>query len=178
MAKQVETTYGNALLELALEGNKLDSLYEEAQVLVEILQANEDLMKILCHPQIDKDEKKTIIENTFSGKLSGDLTGLMVLLVTKGHSKEMVKVLRYFIAQVKKEKNIGVASVISAIELSASQKDAITKRLVETTSYDAVEVEFEVDKRLIGGLVIRIEDRVVDSSIKTKIEALSKTLAS
>lgn len=178
MAKQVDTTYGNALLDLALEEGKLDSLYEEAQVLVEILQDNEDLIKVLCHPQIGKDEKKKIIEDTFSGKMSGDLTGLLVMLVIKGHSKDIIKVLEFFIAQVKKEKNIGVASVVSAIELSAGQKEAVEKRLVETTSYDTVEVTYQVDKSLIGGLVIRIEDRVVDSSIKTQIDMLSKTLVS
>ena len=56
MARQVETTYGDALLELALEEGSLNMLYEEAQALVTVLQENEELLRILKHPQIDKDE--------------------------------------------------------------------------------------------------------------------------
>ena len=61
MARQVETTYGDALLELALEEGSLNMLYEEAQALVTVLQENEELLRILKHPQIDKDEKRKIV---------------------------------------------------------------------------------------------------------------------
>ncbi len=63
MARQVETTYGDALLELALEEGSLNMLYEEAQALVTVLQENEELLRILKHPQIDKDEKRKIVDN-------------------------------------------------------------------------------------------------------------------
>ena len=65
----------------------------------------------------------------------------------------------------------------SAVALNDSQKQAIEKRLVETTDFDTMEISYIVDASLIGGLVIRIDDRVLDSSIKTKIEKMSKTLA-
>ena len=67
MARQVETTYGDALLELALEEGSLNMLYEEAQALVTVLQENEELLRILKHPQIDKDEKRRIVDNIFKG---------------------------------------------------------------------------------------------------------------
>lgn len=177
MAKQVETTYGDALLDLALEEGTLDALYEEAQALVVTLQENEDLIRLLAHPQIEKEEKKKIVENIFDGRASSAIVGLFVMLVEKDHGSKLVQVLQYFIRQVKREKNIGVASVASAVALSDSQKQAIEKRLVETTDFDTMEVSYMVDASLIGGLVIRIDDRVLDSSIKTKIEKMSKTLA-
>ncbi|MBQ8318038.1 MAG: F0F1 ATP synthase subunit delta [Lachnospiraceae bacterium] len=177
MAKQVDITYGNALFELALEEGKLDSLYEEAVALIQILKDNEELIKLLSHPKISKDEKLKIVTDTFDGKASDELTGLMVMVVEKGHVNELISILNYFVKQVKKEKNIGVATVASAVELSDSQKQAIEKRLIETTVYESMEVDYSVDKSLIGGLVIRIEDRVVDSSIKTKLENMSRTLA-
>ena len=87
MAKQVDATYGNALFELAMEEHKLDELYDEAQVLVNIFKENYELIKLLEHPQISKEEKKALIENTFKGRVSGDMTGLMVMVVDKEHSK-------------------------------------------------------------------------------------------
>lgn len=177
MAKQVDTTYGNALFELALEENKLDGLYEEAQALIGILNENEELIKLLDHPHIEKEEKKQLVERIFSGRISGDMTGLIIMVVEKGHGSRLVSILSHFVKQVKKQKNIGVTSVTSAVALSDSQKAAIEKRLIETTSYDTMEITYSVDASLIGGLVIRIEDRVVDSSIRTKLEKMSKTLA-
>lgn len=177
MAKQVDITYGNALFELALEENKIDALYEEVQALIELLKENMDLIKILEHPRIDKDEKKKIVEDTFGNRVSDEITGLMVMVVEKEHISNILDILNYFIKLVKKQKNIGVASVTSAIDLSDSQKAAIEQKLIETTNYDTMEIAYSVDKSLIGGLVIRIEDRVVDSSIKTKLDKLSKTLA-
>lgn len=177
MAKQVDTTYANALFELAMEENKLDVLYEEAQALIGILKENDELIKLLDHPQINKEEKKEIVEKTFAGRVSGDMTGLMVMVVEKDHVNDLVRILEYFVGCVKKQKNIGIAEVTSAVSLSDSQKAAIEKRLLETTSYDSMEIAFSVDASLIGGLVIRIEDRVVDSSIKSKLEKMSKTLA-
>lgn len=177
MAKQVDITYGNALFELALEEGKLDSLYEEAVALIDILMDNQELIKLLSHPQVSKDDKRKIVTEIFDGKVADELTGLIAMVVEKGHVNELISILNYFVKQVKKEKNIGVATVASAIELSDSQKQAIEKRLIETTVYDTMEIDYSVDKSLIGGLVIRIEDRVVDSSIKTKLENMSKTLA-
>lgn len=177
MAKQVDITYGNALFELALEEDKLDVLYEESMALIEILKDNEELIKLLNHPKVSKDEKHKIVTDTFDGKISDELTGLMAMVVNKGHISQIISILNCFVKQVKNEKNIGVATVASALELTDSQKQAIEKRLIETTSYDTMEIEYSVDKALIGGLVIRIEDRVVDSSIKTKLENMSRTLA-
>ena len=74
MAKQVDITYGNALFELALEEGKLDSLYEEAVALIQILKDNEELIKLLSHPKISKDEKLKIVTDTFDGKASDELT--------------------------------------------------------------------------------------------------------
>ena len=169
MAKQVETTYGDALLELALEEGSLNMLYEEAQALVTVLQENEELLRILRHPQIDKDEKRKIVDNIFKGRVSKDMVGLFGIMVEKDHGSKIVDVLRYFIRQVKRVKNIGVASVTSAVALTGAQKASIEKRLLETTDFASMEVTYTVDASIIGGLVIRIDDRVVDSSIKTRL---------
>ena len=68
------------------------------------------------------------------------------------------------------------AYVTSAMELSDAQKAAVEKRLLETTKYVKFEMHYDVDSELIGGMVIRIGDRVVDTSIKTKLYELSKSL--
>ena len=102
-------------MELALEEGSLNMLYEEAQALVTVLQENEELLRILKHPQIDKDEKRKIVDNIFKGRVSKDMVGLFGIMVEKDHGSKIVDVLHYFIRQVKRVKNIGVASVTSAV---------------------------------------------------------------
>ena len=79
-------------------------------------------------------------------------------------------------SRVWEEKKIGVACVTSAAALSDHQKKDIEARLLETTSYVKFRMEYSVDPALIGGMVIKIGDRVVDSSVKTKLENMAKEL--
>ena len=176
MAKLVSTVYGDALFELALENNQLDSLTEEVKAVSQALTENEDLTKLMNHPKIDKEEKIKFIEDVFTGRVSRELVGLMRMLVEKGHYNEMVTVFDYFIGRVKEYKNIGTAYVTSAFPLSDAQKAALAKRLLETTRYVRFEMHFDVDASLIGGMVIRSGDRIVDSSVKNKLNQLTREL--
>ena len=85
--------------------------------------------------------------------------------------------LEYFITEVKESKHIGTAYVTSAIELTDAQKAQVTEKLIQTTKYVEFEMHYDVDAALIGGMVIRIKDRVVDSSIQTKLYDLSRELS-
>ena len=80
------------------------------------------------------------------------------------------------IEHVKEEKKIGRADVVTAVELSAEQKAKVEQKLLDTTKYETFEMNYSVDSSLIGGMVIRIGDRVVDSSIKTKLFELTREL--
>jgi len=82
----------------------------------------------------------------------------------------------YFVELVKEVKRIGTAYVTSAVELKEAQKAQIKERLLATTQYVEFEMNYEVDSSLIGGMIIRIGDRVVDSSIKTQLYELKKQL--
>jgi F-type H+-transporting ATPase subunit delta len=176
MAKLVSKTYGDALFELALETEKLDVMLEEVKSVSEALRENEDMTRLMNHPKIVKEDKIAFIEEIFKGRVSDELVGLMRMIVEKDHYNEMDAVFTYFIDQVKEYRNIGTAYVTSAVELSEAQKAAVEKRLLETTKYVQFEMHFEVDSALIGGMVIRIGDRVVDSSIRSKLYDLTREL--
>ena len=176
MAKLISKTYGDALFELALEENKIDDYVAEVNALVRILKENPELSKLLDHPKISKEEKIQVVGNVFEGHISRELLGLINMIVEKNREGAMEDIFKYFIDRVKEYKNIGVASVTSAFELSDQQKAQVEKRLLETTKYVQFEINYEVDKDLIGGMVIRIGDRVVDSSIRTRIYELTKDL--
>ena len=77
----ISKTYGDALFELALEENAVDSLAEEVQMVLNVLEENEELMKLLHHPKIVKEEKIKIIQDIFKGRVSDNLTGFLEIIV-------------------------------------------------------------------------------------------------
>ena len=102
--------------------------------------------------------------------------GLLVIVVTKGRYKELPRIFDYFIAKVKEYNKIGIAQITSAVPLKDDWKKKIEAKLLETTDYVKMEMNFHVDDSLIGGLIIRIGDRVVDSSIRSHLVDLTGKL--
>lgn len=176
MAKLISKTYGDALFEIAMEKQAIDSLLEEAEAVLDAFTQNPKLSELMTHPKILKEEKLQIVEEIFKGRASDEMTGFLVIIVKKDRFGEIQNILEYFISKVKEYKNIGVAHVTTPMELNAAQKEAVKAKLLETTSYKEMEVHYAVDEALIGGMVVRIKDRVVDSSVATKLEELKRQL--
>lgn len=176
MAKLVYQTYGDALFQLAVEENKVDELFSETKAMKEIFEKNEELLKLLTNPKIDKQEKLNIVENIFSGRASKDLVGFLKVIITKDRQRYVIGIFDYFIAAAKEYKKIGVVYVTTAIPLDDIGREKVVKKLLETTKYEELEMNYSVDAEIIGGMIIRIGDRVVDSTIRTKITKLSKQL--
>ncbi len=176
MAKLISKTYGEALFELAVEEKKTDVFLGEVNAVLQALKQNEDFYKLLNHPKISKEEKIQVVENVFKGRISNEVTGFLTLIISKERYKELDAILEYFIDRVKEEKGIGTAYVATAVPLNEIQKAQVKEKLLSTTSYNEMEMFYSVDESLIGGMVIRIKDRVVDSSIKTKLSEIKKQL--
>ena len=176
MAKLVSKTYGDALFAVALEENRMDEFFEAVKVVADILHTNEEFCKLMNHPKIVKEEKVKIAQEAFTNGIPKEIVGIMTLLITKGRAEEMLSVFEYFINLVKEEKKIGKADVVTAVALSEAQKAKVEQKLLDTTKYETFEMNYSVDTSLIGGMVIRIGDRVVDSSIKTKLYELTREL--
>ncbi|MCI9447809.1 MAG: ATP synthase F1 subunit delta [Lachnospiraceae bacterium] len=177
MAKLVSKTYGDALFELAVESGQMDGMLEEARLISQILREDNELSKLMNHPKIVNEEKIGILEQVFKGRVHDEITGLMRMLVSKGHYGEMESVFAYFIDQVKEYQNIGTVYVTAPMPLSDSQKEQVKKKLLETTKYVEFEMHYDVDESLIGGMVIRIGDRVIDSSVKSRLMTLTRELS-
>lgn len=178
MAKLVSKTYGEALFEAAMEsgGDRAGEMLEEIDAVRKILADNPRFDELMKHPGIPKQEKLQVVETVFRGRVSDELVNFLEIIVSKERYRDLPAVFDYFTDKVKEEKKIGIAQVTTAQELSAAQKSAVESRLLETSGYREMEMYFNTDASLIGGMVIRIGDRVVDSSIRTKLDSLTKQL--
>ena len=97
MAKLISKTYGDALFEVAAEENKLESHLKEVEAVLDVLKENEEYINIIGYPRIPIEEKKTMIESAFKGKVSDDMVGFLTVIVEKGRFSKIEVFLYYFV---------------------------------------------------------------------------------
>ena len=178
MAKLVSKTYGEALFEAALEagGDKPAELMDEICCLKDILADNPKFDRLMKHPGIPKQEKIQVLDNVFGGRISEELKNFLEIIAAKERYGDLDDIFAYYIDRVKEQQRIGRAYVTTAVELTDAQKSAVENRLLETSGFLKMEMYYSVDPAVIGGMIVRIGDRVVDSSIRTKLDGLTKQL--
>lgn len=196
MARLVSKIYGEALFDFAKEEGQLEKMYEEALDIIEVFTATDETSDFLSNPKVNTEEKVSFIRELFINKLwaspiakvfrffnininkgeNPKILDFLSIVIRKGRQKEIVPILKHFAHLTLSDKNIGEASVVSASELSDSKKKELEQKLIDTTRYDKFIVDYKVDKDLIAGLKIKVDDKVFDKTYKTKIFDISKSL--
>ena len=174
MASRVDKIYGDAYISVKTDEDDLLEALEEAKAVKEILDSNTDFLN---HPQITKEEKMEAAKNVFDGRVSDDMTGFLMIIIKKGRFKEFDGIFTYIISNIKRQLGIGALHVTSAMPLSQEQKDKILKKVIASSEYQKLEVTYETDKDIIGGLILRMDDRIVDNSIRTKLDSMGRYLS-
>ena len=169
MAKLVSKVYGDALFSLAVEEDQLDTIWDEVRLIRQTVAENPDFLSVLCHPEMTQEKRNAVLEEIFKAELSQDMMGFLNVLVRKNRIGELLPVLDYFDEQAKEYSKIGVVSVATPMALSDRQRE-------QFSGYESLEMQYQLDESLLGGMVIRIGDRVLDNSIRSKLEAMSRQL--
>ena len=169
--------YGDALFEIAVEDNNLDGIWNEVRVLSESLSTNPDFLPTLKHPDMSMEKKQELVESIFKDKLSKDVMGLLDVMIRKNRIGELPSVLKYFDERAKERKKIGVVEVKTPAPLSDADRKKVEARVLEVTDFASLEMNYKTDKSLLGGMVIRIGDQVLDNSIRSKLDSLSRQLS-
>ena len=164
------------MFSLALENDKLDTIWEEVRMIRQILSENPTFVKTICHPEITKQDQIKLLDDAFKGKVSDEVMGFFHVLADKKRLKELDAVLEYFDRSAKEYKKIGVVYVTVPMELTKAQQDKIRERILEVSSYETLEMHVETDASPLGGMVIRIGDEILDNSIRSKMEHMARKI--
>lgn len=167
--------YATALFELAKEENKLDEFELQVKEVIEIIGENSEFMELLLHPKITIDEKLQLIDRVFTGNVIEEITGILTIIVKKGRQNVLLDILKLFLQMVDEDRGLIKATIRSAVELNNEQLAQIKVNLERATSKD-VEIHTEIDQALIGGMIIRVGDHVVDASISGRLQTLKEGL--
>lgn len=175
MAQLVTKRYATALFDIANEQGAMKNFEDQVSTMKEVLEKETDFFTVLSHPSILQAEKIQMVETIFKGKVSEELVGLLVLIIKKGRQDLILNIFEAFLTMAKADRGVISATVTSAMPLKEEQLAQI-KANIENNTGKEVELEVTVDQTLIGGMIIKVGDKVVDGSIRGKIQGLKVQL--
>lgn len=167
--------YAQALYEIAADKGITDQVGQELQAITYLVEGSKDLEKLLFHPTVSADKKKRLFECLLSGDSSDLIKTFLFLLIDKRREKLITVLFASYRSISRKVKGIVVAEVQSTIQMTDDNLDKLKSTLEKLLS-KTVEIETLIDPKILGGLVIRIGDKLIDGSVRSKLSGLKKKL--
>jgi F-type H+-transporting ATPase subunit delta len=172
---RIASRYAKALIDQALEENKLERLKEDADLFLSLIKENRDFAILLLSPIVSTDKKKIILDKLWENKLDTVTIQFIHLVLKKRREAMLRSIFTEFNRQYNRYKKITEATVFTAIPISEKLKKEI-REMLERKTDSKIELEEKIDESIIGGYIIRYEDKLIDSSIATQIRQLQKIL--
>lgn len=164
--------YAKSLLQLAVEKGQLEKVYADMQQVQDVYEKNKDFRNFLNSPVIKTDKKTAVLKEIFGGTSELSLS-FLTILANKRRENYLGDIAKEFIAQYKEHKNILTAVITSATGIDDSVRKKVME-LVKQTAKGEVELVEKTDKDLIGGFVLKIGDKQLDTSVAKKLNDLRK----
>jgi len=164
--------YASALLDLADEQKALDQVSGDLQTLRSMIGESEDLRRLLGSPVITRDEQRRAMTALMEKAGIGQLTQRFVLVVANNHRLfALPAMIEGYLAELARRRGEITAAVTSARSLSDAQQAALLDALRSAVG-SKVQLDLKVDPALIGGLVVKVGSRMIDSSLRSKLQRL------
>lgn len=167
--------YADAAFEIALRDNSVELWRRDLDQAALTLEER-GLEAVLANPAIALDQRLDAAGQVF-GRLSHPVTNLILLLVRRNRIEQLPRVAAEFRRLDDRRNGLTHATATSAAPLGADEIRAITARL-EAMTGDRIALETAVDPDLLGGVVVRVGDRLIDGSVRGRLERLRNQLAS
>lgn len=176
MAELIAKRYAEALFEVAQEDNNLQPVREELNFVGKCLKENQDFEKLLNTPLVNSSEKKEIFTNIFKDQFSSEILNFLYILVDKGRINFIHDIIKEFNHMMDASKNMVEGVAITAVDLD---KETLLKLQVQLSmaSGKNVKLQNKVDKQIIGGVLVKIGDKVIDATLKNRLGHLKQQLS-
>jgi F-type H+-transporting ATPase subunit delta len=168
--------YAQALFAVAEAEGELEQVEDELYRFGKAVERQPKLREALTDPALPSDRKKSVIEELLGDRASPHTISLLGFLVDSGRAKDLSRIIDAMVALAAERRSHAVAEVRTAIPLDAKRREQLAKALSKATGKD-VELKVLVDPSVIGGVVARVGDQVIDGSIRRKLELARQQLA-
>ena len=164
----IANKYASALHSYAQEKNKINELEEDLKIVVDFLKENDKIKAVLEHPLLDREEKKEIVADVFKGLENPEIVNLLKLLVDRKRFDIVEALFMEYVRLANYTRNVAIAEVTTAIEVRDELKNEIKKALEKYTGKE-VRLVMKTDPSIIGGVITKIGDSVLDASITRRL---------
>ena len=172
---RIISRYISALLDIAAAQGKTADVEQELQLLDQLLRKNPEFLNMLLHPKISRMRKKKLLDDILGTRVSAEVRSFLHLLVEKKREGIIPFLCDEFKKAADRLRGVINATVKSAMELSADQKQKL-QGVMETTTSRTVKIAYAVDTALLGGLQVFIGNEILDGSIQGRLNRLQKHL--
>lgn len=171
---KVASRYAKALLELAIEQNKVDSVLGDMNFLLETSNSTRDFELLIESPIIKADKKVAVFKLIFD-QFEEITTSFVELITNNGREGFLPQIAEEFEAQVKSYKGIVPMTLVSAVALDAATKKSILNK-IQVAVKGTLEVTEKIDESLIGGFIVKMGDIQIDASVANQFSKLKQRL--
>lgn len=171
----VARRYAQAAFDIATEQNALDQWKRDLDLAAAVF-ANPQVARDFDDPKVSEANKRNVVTQNLQGKVSPQALNMIYLLVQRGRTNLIVKVAEEFTAFYNRARNIAVADVTTAMPLGDEEMRKVVATLGRITGKQ-IQVRAHVNPAIIGGLVARVGDELIDASIATRLHELAMRIA-
>ncbi|PCJ64130.1 MAG: F0F1 ATP synthase subunit delta [Bacteroidetes bacterium] len=174
-SSRIAIRYSKSLLDLAKEGGQIEEVKNDMDVVLAICADSKDLSNLLKSPIVKAEDKKAVLSKVF--KNTTDTTkNFISFLIDKKREEELPMVASYFISSYNDMKGIARATVISAVSLSDETLTQMKSYVEGILGKEDIELTNEVDPAIIGGIIVKHEDKLLDKSVSKELREIRKQL--
>jgi F-type H+-transporting ATPase subunit delta len=171
----VAKRYARALYEIASEKQAVDTTENELIEITDLIKQSDELNMLLTHPKVSAQEKKEMVNNLFAGKVSETTLNFLNLLLDRGREDELNDIVKNFTELSNEARGYADATVITAKPLTESEVQKVAEQFGQKVN-KKLRVSAKVDPSIIGGMIVRIGDRLYDGSIKGKLARFTQQI--
>lgn len=177
MSEELIHGYASALFQVVRAEGEIDRVEDELYRFGKLLDTNHELKQALSDQSIDKDQRKKVLNELLEGKVSPHTLGLLGFVVEQGRARQLPQILSELSSLAAEARDAVVAEVRSAIPLDEQQKTQLAAALSKATG-KKVELKVLVDPDVIGGVVAKVGDTVIDGTVRRRLEQLKEQVRS
>lgn len=170
--RRIADTY----LNIIIKEDAIEAAISDVDTIIAVFAQVSSLRQFLANDEISPAQKKEVLHSAFEGKITPFTLGLLDFLVDSGLSRKVFRVIFYLDAKLERIKNSYRAEIISALELSEELKEKLISAVKKAAPQSRF-FEVKQDPSLIGGVIIRIGDRLFDGSVKGRLEKFKKAVS-
>lgn len=167
--------YAKGILEIARAEGELDRVENELFTIGRAIEGSSDLRSTLTDPQLPSEKKQAIVDELLGGRASSLTVGLVNFVLSQGHASDLPAIAGAVVESAASSRDKAVAEVRSAVPLDEETIVRLEEALGRATGKD-VEVRAVVDPSVIGGIVARVGDTVIDGSIARRVDSLRQAV--